>query len=374
MRITTTHTCPDFDGYRAALVKSLFNIEDASSFTLEADLPIEDKPWSLGLVVGPSGTGKTTLGHELFSPGHVYEPQGWPTDRPIVEAICPGGDWQQVTAALAAVGLGSVPSWLRPYHVLSMGERFRADLARVVSDAPDKVVIDEFTSVVDRQIARIGALAFGKAWRRTGGQAVLLSCHYDIAEWLRPDWVYDTGTGTFQWGVVQPRPRIELEIVQTGWDYWPLFEAHHYLKLPQMIAATNYVGLVDGRPVAHVAVSTRSRVEARACRLVVMPEWQGAGVGLRFLNAVCDMWRRGENRYGRPMPTLFHTSHPGLAAALRRRPEWWQVSARLHGDSKARSAASIASSASKRGRPKCGSGYGGHFRAVQGFRYIGGEQ
>jgi GNAT superfamily N-acetyltransferase len=97
-----------------------------------------------------------------------------------------------------------------------------------------------------------------------------------------------------------------------------------------MIAATCYVGFVGDQPVAHVAFTTRQGfVEARACRLVVMPEWQGAGVGMGFLNAVCAAWRRGRNRYGRPMLTLFHTSHPGLAAALRRDPLWAQVSARL---------------------------------------------
>ena len=85
-----------------------------------------------------------------------------------------------------------------------------------------------------------------------------------------------------------------------------------------MVAATNYVGFVGDQPVAHVAVSTLAGLrEARACRLVILPEWQGAGVGLRFLNAVCALWRRGQNRYGKPMRTLFHTSHPGLAAALR---------------------------------------------------------
>ena len=140
-----------------------------------------------------------------------------------------------------------------------------------------------------------------------------------------------------------------------------------------MIAAFNYVGAVDGELVAHVAVSTRPGLrEARACRLVVMPEWQGAGVGLRFLNAVCDRWRHGRNHYGRPMPTLFHTSHPGLAAALRRQPEWCQVSCNLHGQSKAKSHASIALSARRRGTEKpATAGYGGHFRAAQGFRYMG---
>ena len=198
-----------------------------------------------------------------------------------------------------------------------------------------------------------------------------------IIDWLAPDWIFDTGGDGFRWtrGCLQ-RPRFELEIRQTGWEWWPYFEPHHYLKLPHMIAATNYVGFVDGQPVAHVAVSTRQGfVEARACRLVVMPEWQGAGVGMRFLNTICQMWRDGQNRYGKPMPTLFHTSHPGMCAALRRSPLWTQVSARLYGENKARSARSIARSREKSGAQ--GSlgvsyGYGGHFRAVQGFRYIGG--
>jgi GNAT superfamily N-acetyltransferase len=122
-----------------------------------------------------------------------------------------------------------------------------------------------------------------------------------------------------------------------------------------------------GRACAILDPTRPGLAEARACRLVVMPEWQAAGIGMRFLNAICAMWRRGENRYGRPMPTLFHTSHPGLAAALRRDPLWTQVSATLHGDNKARAAASL-----RRSGCTTGSGFGGHFRAVQGFRYIEG--
>jgi ABC-type ATPase with predicted acetyltransferase domain len=96
---------------------------------------------------------------------------------------------------LAAVGLGDVPSWLRPFNALSNGQQFRAGLARLVTEAPDEAVVDEFTSVVDRQIAKIGALAFAKNWRRNKGKkVVLLSCHYDIIEWLQPDWVYDVNT------------------------------------------------------------------------------------------------------------------------------------------------------------------------------------
>ena len=141
-----------------------------------------------------------------------------------------------------------------------------------------------------------------------------------------------------------------------------------------MIAAYCYVGTVEGERVAHVAVSTTPGMrEARACRLVVMPEWQGAGVGLRFLNAVCQMWLEGKNPYGKKLTSLFHTSHPGLAAALRRDPKWHQVSARLFGETRKPikfQAGSHGGRTEKKGE-SMGSSYGCHFRAVQGFRYIG---
>ncbi|HEU0298882.1 MAG TPA: GNAT family N-acetyltransferase [Longimicrobium sp.] len=374
MRIEVRNRCSDFTSYRAARVKSLFNVDTGADFSLDAELAIDDGEWQVGLVVGPSGSGKTSMGRQLLGAEAFYEPSGWEPDRPIVDCIAPDGDFNAVTGALAAVGLGSVPTWLRPYAVLSNGERFRADLARIVCDAPERVVVDEFTSVVDRQIAKVGALAFQKAWRRTGGKCVLLSCHYDIIDWLEPDWVFDTATGAFQRGRgLWRRPPIDVELWETDWRYWPRFEPHHYLKLPRMIAATNYVATVDGELVAHVAVSTTAGLrDARACRLVVMPEWQGAGVGMRFLNAVSQRWLEGHNRYGLKLRTLFHTSHPGLAAALRRDPKWRQVSANLFGDNKRRSAASVRRSRLRQGRAHDGAtGYGGHFRAVQGFRYVG---
>ncbi|MGE8614037.1 MAG: ABC transporter ATP-binding protein [Achromobacter veterisilvae] len=371
MKISIRHRCRDENTYRAARVKSLFNVGTGAEFDLDIDLPIEDDKWRLGVIVGPSGSGKTSIGRAI---GPLYAP-AWPQHQAIVDAIAPDGSFDSVTAALSAVGLGSVPTWLRPYHALSNGEQFRANLARLVSEAPSLAVVDEFSSVVDRQIAQVGAGAFGKAWRRVGGQVVLLSCHYDVLDWLQPDWVYDTATATFDRGSVRCRPGLDLEIEETDWRHWPYFEPHHYLKLPRMIAATNYVGWIRGQAVAHLGVTTRPGLtEARACRLVVMPEWQGAGVGMRFLNAVCGEWLAGRNRYGKALRTLFHTSHPGLAAALRRDPAWTQVSAHMCGQHRGRSAAGIAKATRSSGSSSPTAGYGGHFRAVQGFRYLGKEE
>jgi ABC-type oligopeptide transport system ATPase subunit len=195
MIIEVKNTCESFNTYRSARVKSLFNAERGDTFELSANLPIEDMSWQIGLIVGASGTGKTSIGKKLFGGGKIIDLyDGW-GKLPIIEEISPDGDFNAVTGALANVGLGDVPSWLRPFHALSNGQQFRAGLARLISDAPDEVIVDEFTSVIDRQIAKIGAMAFAKGWRRNKGKKIiLLSCHYDIVEWLQPDWVYDTGT------------------------------------------------------------------------------------------------------------------------------------------------------------------------------------
>lgn len=197
MIIEVKNSTKNFESYRAQRVKSLFNAEDGSSFNLSANIDIENMDWGIGLIVGTSGSGKTSIGKQIFNDNKIHDLYGgWAYDKPIVDCIAPNGEFNEVTGSLAAVGLGDVPSWLRPFHALSNGQQYRAGLARLVADAPDEVVIDEFTSVVDRQIAKVGAMAFSKAWRKNKGKkVVLLSCHYDVIEWLQPDWVYNVNTG-----------------------------------------------------------------------------------------------------------------------------------------------------------------------------------
>jgi energy-coupling factor transporter ATP-binding protein EcfA2 len=313
MQIQIRNRWSDFNSYRAARVKSLFNAESGCNFDLDAELDLSGE-WSIGVVVGPSGSGKTSIGRQIFGePAPFWTPE-WPSDAPIIDAIAPEGDFNVVTAALGSVGLGSVPTWLRPYPVLSNGEKFRADLARLVCEAPETAVVDEFTSVVDRQIAKFGALTFAKAWRRLKGkQVVLLTPHYDVVEWLEPDWVFDTAKRSFARRLLR-RPQFDLEIWKTDGSLWPLFEPHHY-----------------------------------------------AGARRRERPAA---WPQGD--------AIFHTSHPQLCQALRRDKRWRQISAAMVGQNKKRGAASIAKSHTKNGKPGgAAAGYGGHFRAVQGFRYYG---
>lgn len=372
-KIEVHNRVSDFNSYRAARVKSLFNAENGCNFDLvvEADL---DFDWNIGVVVGPSGSGKTSIGKMIFGgENKIYDyHDGWDADKPIIDCIAPGGDFNEVTGALANVGLGDVPAWLRPFRVLSNGEQFRAGLARVVCERPQEIVIDEFTSVIDRQIAKIGSQAFQKAWRRNnpGGKVVLLTPHYDILEWVQPDWIIDTKTKTFSKERLQ-RPKINLDIWQVDKSYWKFYKPHYYLNLPMPIAAQYFIGTVDGELACHIAISPMFQCGGyRGTRLVTMPEWQGAGVGSKFLNFMGQYCADGKARCNRHLPMYFHTSHPQLCGYLRHSKKWVQVSAEMYGVNKRKNAESINKHGTKLNAPKS-TGYGGHFRAVQGFKYIG---
>ena len=200
MRIDIDQQVPAYDSYAAERTRGLYNVDvlDGQRFQLSVDIPVEQEDWQIGIVVGPSGSGKSSILRALKEQKGWIEPTfRWPSDVPIIEELG-RGDYAKATAALAAVGLGSVPSWLRPRSVLSMGEGFRADMAVLLlaTNPGDTVMLDEFTSVLDRQVAQVGAGAFAKAWRRKPGRRIILfTCHYDVLDWVRPDWWLDTEEG-----------------------------------------------------------------------------------------------------------------------------------------------------------------------------------
>lgn len=103
---------------------------------------------------------------------------------------------------------------------------------------------------------------------------------------------------------LQRRPQLKLQIYKVRGTVFPrLFKQHYYLDLPAPVAAEYFVGFINGEPVCHVAVSPLFTAGAyRATRLVVMPEWQGIGVGTKFLAAVCEYHRQGHGRCGKMLP------------------------------------------------------------------------
>ncbi|WP_221403656.1 hypothetical protein [Riemerella columbipharyngis] len=104
--------------------------------------------------------------------------------------------------------------------------------------------------------------------------------------------------------------------------------------------------------------------------MVVLPEWQGVGIGLRFLEECCQMYLEGKNRAEKCYPTYFKTSHPRLIKALSNSKKWRFSNQSLYGSNKLRNMNSIRKS-SKSDIARKNIGYGGHFRATCSFKYLG---
>ena len=187
--------------FRVASACSMFDVqfEGDTERHWSVDLALPED-WKVGLIVGPSGSGKSTIARELFGADLVDRGVGyeWPEERSILDAFPEQLEARTISDMLFFVGFGTVPNWLVPYHVLSTGEKFRAQLARLMLDEGDLAVMDEFTSPLNREVAQSVSIAIGKTARRAGKRFVAVSSHVDIAPWLLPDWTYDTGAQKFQ--------------------------------------------------------------------------------------------------------------------------------------------------------------------------------
>jgi len=308
---------------RVVQVEGIFDVPEAKRATVSMhfDAPFDQRPWQIGLIVGPSGSGKSSVARHLFGEALV-EGYEWHPSRSVVDGF---GDLpvRDVTAALSSVGFSSPPSWIKPYHVLSTGERFRATMARALVDTRELIVIDEFTSVVDRTVARIGSSAVAKAIRRTPTKRfVAVSCHDDIVEWLQPDWILEPHVGGFHWRSPQRRPAIELEIVRVHHSAWRIFAPHHYLSASLHKSAACFVALYEGIPVAFdawlpfVGRLKNGRRGRRGHRTVCLPDYQGCGIGGALFTTLASAWA------GLGYVALSRTGHPAEIAQRQRSPEW----------------------------------------------------
>lgn len=234
---------------------------------------LDTKQYGIGLIVGPSGCGKTSILRTIGSLS-AFE---WTDGKSVCSHFNSVDDAQQ---RLGAVGLNSIPTWMKPYSVLSNGEAFRADLA---INLKDNAIIDEFTSVVDRNVAKSCSKSIRKYVDKSGIKGVVLaSCHYDIIEWLQPDWVFDASTGEMTIRGSERRfPEIAIEVIPCSWKEWQTFKDHHYLSGEINKSAWCWVAkwndVVVGFAAAIAFPTGFTKKAWRGHRTVVLPDFQGVG-------------------------------------------------------------------------------------------------
>ena len=278
--IDITVECPVYDSFRVQQVAGMFDVPLAERASEHFRVQVPDDffdSWKIGLIVGPSGSGKSTIAKKLFGPAFHCR-RAWAENAAVIDGL---GDRpiKEITGLFTAVGFSSPPAWIKPYRVLSNGEQFRCDLARALVEGrtgdgeqgtgdgqkigkgvlsplpsplfPGIVAFDEFTSVVDRNVARVVSAAVAKGIRsgRIGCRFVAVTCHYDVTEWLQPDWILDMASSTFQRRRLR-RPPIELEIVRCAREAWRLFARHHYLSGQRTPMPTNFTTTDDFAAIA----------------------------------------------------------------------------------------------------------------------------
>lgn len=170
------------------------NVEETEE-RFEGCIDIENKDWNVGLIVGGSGTGKSTIAKQCF--GEYYFEGFEYSQKSIIDDMPKNKNIKEIEKTFTSVGFASPPSWLKPYDVLSNGEKMRVELVRCLLENKDLIVFDEFTSVVDRTVAKTASMALSKAIKRENKKFVAVSCHKDIIEWLEPDWIFDTDEMNF---------------------------------------------------------------------------------------------------------------------------------------------------------------------------------
>ena len=196
VKIDITKRLPESNHFNSKWVRDRYDLDVKlyeKNWKFEFKFPDE---WQIGLIVGNSGSGKSIIAREIF--GTVYQDQVLSNvSVPLVEAMG-SHDMQDIVNALTSVGMGSTPEWITPYAFLSTGQKMRADLAFCLLNDKETIVFDEFTSVVDRQVAKVVSHSIAKAYRKKHKQFVAVTCHHDVEEWLEPDWVLDMDLKEFR--------------------------------------------------------------------------------------------------------------------------------------------------------------------------------
>jgi ABC-type ATPase with predicted acetyltransferase domain len=306
---------PNFNIIKEVKPKKTFRVSSVmGKFDLQTEnikeefignIELDDK-WQIGCIIGSSGSGKTTIAKELFPESYItdfkYTAETILDDMPSEKSV------DEITRVFNSVGFSSPPSWLKPYSVLSNGQKMRVDLANGLLQDKDLMVFDEFTSVVDRNVAQIGSYAVQKAIRKTKRKFIAVSCHDSM---------------TFQDLRKQKknRPKIKFEIYKTrDKTIWRMFAKHHYLSHTHNKAANVYVALVNEQLAGFISILhfPHSKVKniKRVHRVVVLPDFQGIGIGIRLLEYIGKKYIKNKFRY------RITTSAPSLINYFKKSLEW----------------------------------------------------
>lgn len=160
----------------------------------------------------------------------------------------------------------------------------------------DFVCIDEWTSVVDRTVAKAMSVCLYKFAKKFNKKIILLSCHYDILEWVNPDWLIDCNKQNFELHknedfFFNEREKLEFTIKEVGRETWKYFSKYHYLSellpggklyLYGLFHNDNQIGFQCFAN--YVPHRKDTKIIYHSNRTVIHPDYNGLGLGIKLIN------------------------------------------------------------------------------------------
>tara|TARA_R110000868_G_scaffold72040_1_gene210238 strand:- start:267 stop:1388 length:1122 start_codon:yes stop_codon:yes gene_type:complete len=256
------------------------------------------KTWNIGLIYGASGSGKTTLAKHLF--GNDIFDCSLDENKSIIDQLPQEFTYEDCANILNGIGLNSVPCWIRPIKTLSNGQRARAEAAYLMCKQ-DFICIDEWTSVVDRTVAKAMSVCLQKFAKKHNKQIILLSCHYDILEWVNPDWLIDCNKQNFELPKSEDfffseREKLEFTIKEVGRETWKYFSKYHYLSERLPGGKIYLYGIFYGNDqigfqcfANYTPHKKGTKIIYHSNRTVIHPDYNGLGLGIKLINETSSL-------------------------------------------------------------------------------------
>lgn len=175
----TEHVICKFDIQDDKYVRTVIPMIDMSE--------TESFKWNIGCICGSSGSGKSSILNKL----------GGVKKAVFDNNLCVCSQFKNLTPEetvdiLQAVGLNSIPLYLNKPYQLSNGQMARLEIAwQIVNNDGGIILIDEFTSVVNRECAFSISHCLQKYVRMHNLKLVVATCHFDLFNTLKPDWVFN---------------------------------------------------------------------------------------------------------------------------------------------------------------------------------------
>ena len=325
-----TVECPITIDDQAQEIAALFDYTIPNVSTTCFPLPSFPFTYTIGYVVGSSGSGKTQLlkhlGYRPIDDDLVWD------DRSLVSYFPSCGE---AVERLSMAGLGSIPEWFRPFSALSAGQQARAIIARGLKS---HCIIDEFTSNLDRRTARaVSSSLFHYVGKYEN--IIVAGCHRDIIPWLQPSWIYDTDRRQFidsyphllsGWFTIFREPHYAsdidkkvLVIAPSSKEKWSYYAPHHYLTSSLLANSWCWEAWLKCEgvlyEVAFISITImvgKIKDAVREHRLVVLPWAQGMGIGTVISETLASHYLLQGKRY------YAKTTHPKLGLHRERSDLW----------------------------------------------------